>query len=335
MKLAIVILNWNGKDFLEKFLPSLVARSPEWAEIVVADNASTDDSIAFLKSNYPSVKLILNDKNYGFAEGYNRALEQIEAKYFCLLNSDIEVAEKWAEPVVELLDNDRRIAAVQPKIRSFSQRSQFEYAGAAGGFIDKLGYPFCRGRVFDTVEDDNGQYDSAIDIFWATGAALFVRADVFREVGGLDNDFFAHMEEIDLCWRIKNRGYRILVEPRSVVFHVGGGTLPKNNSFKTYLNFRNNHFLLIKNLPARRLFPTAVARIVLDNVAALAFLMQGHTGDFKAVYKAHWNILKQYKTFKAKRKGQPFDAYKDVHKRPILFTYHLLRKHRFNGAEFH
>ncbi len=334
MKLAIVILNWNGKSFLEKFLPSLVARTPEWAEIVVADNASTDDSVEFLRTSYPSIRQILNDKNYGFAEGYNRALEQIDAEYFCLLNSDIEVSENWVEPVMELLERDGRIAAVQPKIRSYAQRGKFEYAGAAGGFIDKLGYPFCRGRVFDTVENDNGQYDTAIDIFWATGAALFVRADVFREVGGLDNDFFAHMEEIDLCWRIKNRGYRILVEPRSVVFHVGGGTLPKNNSFKTYLNFRNNHFLLIKNLPSRRLFPTAIARILLDNVAAFTFLLQGHPGDFSAVYKAHWNILKNYKTFKNKRIGQPFAAYCDVQKRSILFTYHLGRKRHFDGNKF-
>ena len=334
MKLAIVILNWNGRSFLEKFLPSLIARTPSWASLVVADNASTDDSISFLREKYPDVQLILNDKNYGFAQGYNLALAQIDAEYYCLLNSDIEVAENWIEPVIELMDGDAQIAAVQPKIRSFHHRENFEYAGAAGGFIDKYGYPFCRGRVFETIETDNGQYDSAIDIFWATGAALFVRSDVYRELGGLDEDFFAHMEEIDLCWRIKNHGYRILVEPRSSVFHVGGGTLPKNNSFKTFLNFRNNHFLLIKNLPRHRLFPTFCARLILDNVAAFMFLLQGHRKDFCAVYKAQRAVIKDFKKFKKKRNGQKFDAYKDIEKRPILISYHLLRKHHFNGEKF-
>ena len=334
MKLAIVILNWNGKKFLQEFLPSLVERTPQWAEIIVADNASTDDSLPFLQEHYPSIRIIRNDRNYGFASGYNMALAQVEAEYYCLLNSDIEVAEGWVEPVIELLDSDKTIAAVQPKILSFSEKNKFEYAGACGGFIDKYGYPFCRGRVFGTVEKDNGQYDTRADIFWATGAAMFVRSSVYRTLGGLDDDFFAHMEEIDLCWRIRNHGYRIVVEPRSVVYHVGGGTLPKNNSFKTFLNFRNNHYLLIKNLPAKRLLPTFLMRLLLDNVAAFTFLLQGHAKDFTAVYKAHCEIVKNQAKFKAKRAGQSFDAFRYVWPTPILIEYHLKGRHFFDGNLF-
>ncbi len=337
LKLAIVILNWNGRKFLEQFLQNLIAQTPDWAEVVVADNASTDDSIPFLQSHFPNVRIIQNDKNYGFAQGYNVALAQLDCDFYCLLNSDIEVAPHWVEPVIALMESDSRIAAVQPKIRSFYDREKFEYAGAAGGFIDKYGYPFCRGRVFNTVEVDEGQYDTAMDVFWATGAALFVRSDVYRELGGLDDDFFAHMEEIDLCWRIKNHGYRIVIEPKSVVYHVGGGTLPKENAFKTFLNFRNNHFLLLKNLPKRRLFPTLCVRIILDNVAAFAFLLQGHTKDFTAVYKAHFALLKQYKQFSAKRKAseaKAFAAYEDVYHGSILVNYHLKRQHYFNGTQF-
>lgn len=334
MKLAIVILNWNGQKFLEQFLPLLIARTPQWAEIIVADNASSDNSLPFMREHFPEIRIIRNDSNYGFAKGYNVALAQVEADYFCLLNSDIEVTEGWVEPVIELLDSDPQIAAVQPKILSFKDRRHFEYAGACGGFIDKYGYPFCRGRVFNTVEADNGQYDTCTDIFWATGAALFVRSSVYRTLGGLDDDFFAHMEEIDLCWRIRNHGYRIVAEPRSTVFHVGGGTLPKNNSFKTYLNFRNNHFLLLKNLPTRRLLPTLLIRLVLDNVAAFSFLLQGHGKDFTAVYKAHLDLFRNYRKCKAKRTGQPFEAYRDVYPSPILVEYHLKGRHFFDGKVF-
>lgn len=334
LKLAIVILNWNGEGFLEKFLPSLLANTPDYARVIVADNASSDGSVAFLRERYPQVEVIQNDVNYGFAQGYNVALAQVEADYYCLLNSDIEVAPGWVDPVMALMDGDATIAAVQPKIRSYHDRAKFEYAGAAGGFIDKYGYPFCRGRVFETVETDNGQYDEPIDIFWATGAALFVRSDVYRALGGLDDDFFAHMEEIDFCWRVKNHGYRVVAEPRSVVFHVGGGTLPKNNAFKTFLNFRNNHFLLLKNLPRRRLIPTFLIRLLLDNVAAFTFLLQGHGRDFCAVYKAHFAVLKQFRKFKRKREGQPFDAYADVCHSSVLIQYHLKRKHRYDGRSF-
>lgn len=312
-----------------------MSHTPDYAEVIVADNASTDDSLEFMRSHYPTLRLILNDRNYGFAEGYNVALAQVEADYYCLLNSDIEVAPGWVETVMETMDANPQVAAVQPKILSYHSRESFEYAGAAGGFIDKYGYPFCRGRIFDTVETDDGQYDTPMDIFWATGAALFVRSSVYREVGGLDADFFAHMEEIDLCWRIKNRGYRIMAEPRSVVYHVGGGTLPKNNAFKTYLNFRNNHFLLLKNLPRHRLFPTFLMRLALDNVAAFSFLLKGQGKDFKAVYKAHFAVTKQFKKMKSKRAGQSFAAYKDVCHSPILIQYHLKKRHHFDGTAFH
>lgn len=334
-KLAIVILNWNGKRFLERFLPTLLRTLPDYAEVVVCDNASKDDSVAFMEEHFPQVKLLLNERNEGFARGYNLALQRVEAKYYCLLNSDIEVTDGWIEPVIEQMDANEKIAAVQPKLRSFDRRDEFEYAGASGGYIDKYGYPFCRGRVFSNVEKDRGQYDDVIDIFWATGAAMFVRSDVYHLMEGLDGDFFAHMEEIDFCWRIKNLGYKIKVNPASVVYHIGGGTLPKNNSFKTFLNFRNNHFLLIKNLPARRLFPTFWARLFLDNLAALVFLLQRHGRDFLSVYKAQFAVLSQYKKMKAKRKGMSFEAYKDVCHTSILFQYHIKRKHRFDGQSFH
>ncbi|MBR5055851.1 MAG: glycosyltransferase family 2 protein, partial [Bacteroidales bacterium] len=291
-KLAIVILNWNGKRFLEQFLPVLEQYLPEYAEIVVADNASSDGSVAFLKEAHPSVRVLEHTENEGFARGYNHAFEHVEAEYYCLLNSDIEVTPHWIEPIIEQMDSDERIAAVQPKLLSYHDRGRFEYAGASGGFVDKYGYPFCRGRVFSNVEDDHGQYDNEMDIFWASGAALFVRSDVYRTMGGLDPDFFAHMEEIDFCWRIKNAGYKIKANPKSVVYHIGGGTLPKNNSFKTYLNYRNDLFLLLKNLPKRRLFITFFIRFFLDILAAFVFLMQGHRKDFNAVFHAMYEFWK-------------------------------------------
>lgn len=333
-RLAIVILNWNGRRLLEQFLPTLLSFIPDFAEVIIADNASTDDSIDFLKMNHPTIRIIQNSENYGFAKGYNLALQQVDAEYYCLLNSDIEVTENWVLPVMELLDSHPEIAAVQPKLRSYMEREKFEYAGASGGFMDKYGYPFCRGRVFDTVEIDENQYDTSIDIFWATGAALFVRRSVYWEVGGMDDDFFAHMEEIDLCWRIKNAGYRIVVEPKSLIYHVGGGTLPKQNPFKTYLNFRNNHFLLIKNLPRHRLFPTLMVRLLLDNVAALSFLLKGNGKDFAAVYRAHAAVVKQYAKMKKKRSGENFLAYKDVSQLPCLVAYYLKKQKYFNGIHF-
>lgn len=289
LKTAVVILNWNGKAYLEKFLPGVVANSVP-AEVIVADNGSTDDSVAFLEKNFPGVRIIRFRENSGFAKGYNDALKQVDADYFVLLNSDVEVTENWIVPVIGMMEADKTIAAAQPKIKSYNDKTRFEYAGAAGGFIDRFGYPFCRGRIFDFVEADNGQYDTPGEIFWATGACLFVRADVYKSAGGLDSDFFAHMEEIDLCWRMKNQGYRIFYCPGSTVYHIGGGTLHKSNPRKTFLNFRNNLWLLLKNLPAGKLIMVLPVRFVLDGLAGLKFLFEGNYKDCFAVVKAHFYI---------------------------------------------
>ena len=333
-KLAVVILNWNGKRFLERFLPTLLRTLPDYAEAVVCDNASEDDSVAFLRENFPQVTLLQNEKNEGFALGYNLALQRVEAKYYCLLNSDIEVIDGWIEPVIEQMDANEKIAAVQPKLLSFDRRDEFEYAGACGGFIDKYGYPFCRGRVFSNLEKDHGQYDTVTDIFWATGAAMFVRSDVFHLMEGLDGDFFAHMEEIDFCWRIKNLGYKIKVNPASVVYHIGGGTLPKNNSYKTFLNFRNSLYLLIKNLPDERIRKTLILRFFLDQVAAFSFLAQGHVKDFTAVYKALYTVARTYKQFLAKRNTFPKLAFQDCYPESVVKLHYLKRKKIFDGKSF-
>ena len=281
MKVAVVILNWNGVKFLEKFLPSVLSCNSSYAEIIIADNASTDSSIDFLKRNYPALRIIQNKVNGGFAKGYNDALKSVEAEYYILLNSDVEVTPKWIDAVIEMMDKDHSIAACQPN------KKLFEYAGAAGGFIDKYGYPFCRGRILDTLEEDKGQYDDIREIFWATGACLFVRSECYHKVSGLDEDFFAHMEEIDLCWRLKNLGYKIMYSPESVIYHVGGGTLNKTSSKKTYLNFRNNLILLCKNHPSRFLFFKIIIRMNLDGVAAFKFLLSGQFSHFWAVLRAH------------------------------------------------
>ncbi|MDR3046620.1 MAG: glycosyltransferase family 2 protein, partial [Bacteroidales bacterium] len=280
LKLAIVILNWNGKAFLEKFLPVLLLHTPDYAEIIIADNASSDGSMEMMKMKFPEVKTIQNSCNGGFSKGYNEALQKVDADYYCLLNSDVEVTENWVSPIMTLLDEHPDVAAVQPKLLSYYERDSFEYAGASGGFVDRFGYPFCRGRLFEIVERDQHQYDDIIETFWATGAALFVRSELYHKIGGLDEDFFAHMEEIDFCWRLKNLGYKVMVNPLSKVYHVGGGTLPKENSMKTYLNFRNNHFLLIKNLPENRLILTFFMRFFLDIAAAFLFLSRGNKKDF-------------------------------------------------------
>jgi GT2 family glycosyltransferase len=253
-KVAVVILNWNGKKFLEKFLPSVLSTLPNYAKLYVADNASTDDSIALLKETFPTIKLVENPDNEGYAKGYNDALERIKADYYILLNSDVEVTKNWIEPIIDIMERDDQIAVCQPKLRDYNLRDKFEYAGAGGGFIDKYGYPFCRGRIFQKVEYDEMQYNETADVFWASGACMFVRSNTFWELEGFDPDFFAHMEEIDFCWRAKNKGYRIVCVPQSTVFHVGGGTLPSNSSFKTFLNFRNNLFLLFKNLETKRFY---------------------------------------------------------------------------------
>ena len=283
---------------LRRFLPSVLSHTPaELATVIVADNGSTDDSLAVLASEFPTVEVIALDQNYGFAEGYNQALKRIDKGYefYLLLNSDVETPEGWLQPMVEYMDAHPEVAACQPKLRAEHTPTHFEYAGAAGGYLDALGYPYCRGRIFDTVEEDCGQYDTVADVFWATGAALFIRAEVYWEVGGLDGRFFAHQEEIDLCWRLRARGYRIVCVPQSVVYHVGGGTLPKENPRKTFLNFRNNLLLLYKNLPERRLRRVFFVRFWLDALASFVFLLKGETRSFLAV----WQGRRAFRSMKA------------------------------------
>ena len=302
IKTAVVILNWNGKSWLEKFLPNVIQHSND-AEVIIADNNSSDDSIKFLEENYPNIRIIQNDGNYGYAKGYNLALKQIDAEYFVLLNSDIEVTKDWISPIISLMDSDKTISACQPKILDCNNKNKFEYAGASGGYIDKFGYPFCRGRIFDFLEEDKGQYNDSTEVFWATGACLFIRASHFWEVGGLDEDFFAHQEEIDLCWRLKNKGYKIMVEPKSVVYHVGGGTLNVGSPFKTHLNFRNNLYMMFKNLPLSSLFVIIPIRLVLDGIAAITFLgnKKGISHLF-AVIKAHFSFYFEIPKLIAKRR---------------------------------
>ena len=288
---AIVILNWNGRKFLEQFMPAVLASTYPNKRVIVADNASTDDSIRFLHEHFPAVEIILNETNEGFAKGYNTALKKVQADYYVLLNSDVDVTTNWIEPVINLMETDASIAVCQPKMLDYSNRSFFEYAGACGGWIDKFGYPFSRGRIFDICETDTGQYDLVQQCFWASGAAFFVKAKLYHEMGGLDEYFFAHQEEIDLCWRLQAAGYKIVVQPASVVYHVGGGTLPKGNSRKTFLNFRNNLVMLYKNLPAGAVIWKLPVRLMLDAIAAWRALLGGDAGFFMAVVKAHGHFL--------------------------------------------
>lgn len=339
LKTAVVILNWNGKKYLEKFLPSLVKfTNNSDAEIIIADNDSKDDSIEFLQKYYPDLRLILLDKNYGFTGGYNKALKQIQAKYYVLLNSDIEVTENWLNPLIETMDQDPTIAACQPKIKSFDQKEHFEYAGACGGFIDKYGYPFCRGRVLGKIEKDNNQYNSTSDIFWASGACMVVRADLYNQFNGFDNDFFAHMEEIDLCWRFKNLGYRVVVNPTSQVFHVGGGTLPNNSPYKLYLNYRNNLFLLYKNLPKGKLFPILFSRIILDGISAILFALKLSIPSFNAVLKAHIHFYKSLKKLRQKRTKllslTSVNHHNEIYPGSIVADYFVKKKKTFDHLIF-
>ena len=333
MHIAVVILNWNGKKFLEQFLPALVQHSSKDAELIVADNASTDGSVHFLKSNYPSIRIIENPRNLGFPGGYNAALGKVNADYYILLNSDIEVTPNWILPVAEMMDKDPTIAACQPKILSWSDKKRFEYAGAAGGFIDLYGYPFCRGRLFLELEEDHGQYDDPAEIFWASGACMFVRADLFHKLGGLDEDFFAHMEEIDFCWRLQNEGYKVKYCPDSIVYHIGGGTLPKVSSVKTYLNFRNNFILLYKNLPDELLFRVFSRRLILDGIAALKFLFTAGIGDFLAVIKAHFSFWALLRKTKAKRKRLKQGALGNVYRKNIVIEHFLKGKKHFSQLD--
>ncbi len=302
-KTAIVILNWNGLGYLKMFLGTVVKHSTANDTIIcVADNNSNDGSLEWVADNYKDVKLLKFDKNYGFAGGYNLAINQLDAKYFVLLNSDIEVTEDWLLPLVSFIDNNPDVASCQPKILSYNRRDYFEHAGAAGGFIDKYGYPFCRGRIFNKIEKDTGQYDSPVDLFWSSGACMIVRGEAWQKCNGFDAAFFAHMEEIDLCWQFSKAGYRVSYVPDSVVYHVGGGSLPYNSPFKIYLNFRNSLFLLYKNLPDNKLYKTIFIRKLLDGLAAVMFLVKADFSSFKAVWKAHIDYYKSISELKMKRK---------------------------------
>ena len=291
-QVAIVILNWNGKNFLEKFLPSVVNSTYPNKRIIVADNGSTDDSIFFLQKHFPLVEIIKNNRNEGFARGYNLALQKINSDYYILLNSDVKVMPGWIEPVISLMEADPLIAACQPKILDYNNRQKFEYAGACGGWIDNFGYPFTRGRVFENCETDTNSYDRVQQCFWASGAAMFVKSAVYHELGGLDEYFFAHQEEIDFCWRAQHRGYKIFVHPGSVVYHVGGGTLPKGNTLKTYLNYRNNMIMLYKNMTWYNRVLKIPVRLALNGMAATKSLLQGDAGYFIAISKAHRHFIR-------------------------------------------
>ena len=335
--IAIVILNWNGASLLEEFLPSVVKHSqfPD-TTIYVADNASTDDSIKFLRDNYLNeIEIIQNDGNYGYAKGYNVAVKNLSEKYLILLNSDVEVTENWLVPIVNLMESDKSIGACQPKLLSYRNKNEFEYAGAGGGFIDKLGYPFCKGRIFDSFENDKGQYDEVADIFWASGAALVVRTSLFKTLNGFEEDFFAHMEEIDLCWRIHRLGYKIKACPTSIVYHLGGGTLNKINPRKTYLNFRNNRLMITKNIATKRFVSNLIIRDILDITAGFQAIFYGKFREslaiFKALFDFHIMLPKWIKKRRALKQTLPNTDEHDVllYQKSIVFQYFIKKKKTF------
>ena len=320
MKIAVVILNWNGTKLLEQFLPSIVQYSPE-ADIYVADNASTDDSVSYIRAFFPTVKIIQNDSNLGFADGYNEALKQVNSDIFALVNSDIEVTENWLKPIIETFENETKTAIIQPKILDFKRKEYFEYAGAAGGFIDKYGYAYCRGRVFDTLEKDDGQYDDICEIFWASGACFFIRSSVYNELNGFDAVFFAHQEEIDLCWRAFNKGHKIKYNSQSVVYHVGGATLQQGNPRKTFLNFRNSLLMLLKNLPKKELYWILFCRFILDGIAGIQFVFQGKFMHFVAILKAHFSFYTLFTVHYKKRGKVQSEKYYKI--KSIVFQYYV------------
>ena len=325
---AIAILNYNGKEFLQKFLPTVITYSKGYP-IYIGDNASTDDSVAFIKNSFPEIHLVKLDTNHGYSKGYNLLLKEIDSDYVALINSDIEVTLNWLKPLIDQLEQNDNFAAIQPKIKSYAHKDYFEYAGAAGGFIDKYGYPFCRGRIFDTLEKDNGQYDNPIEVQWASGACFVVRKSAFDLVGGFDDDFFAHMEEIDLCWRLSSNNYTILYSPESTVYHVGGGTLSYESPFKTYLNFRNGLYLLLKNLPKQKLSKIIANRILLDWLSVCYFLAQGKWKQSKAILKAHSDVIKNRKFFLAKRKPKA-DVISYAKNYSIVWKYFIKKRKTYN-----
>lgn len=339
-QIAVVILNWNGVKLFDTFLPSVIKYSnSENIEIIVADNASTDKSIEHLQRFYPSVKIIVLNENFGFAEGYNQALQNIEAEYLVLLNSDVRVTKNWIENCIARFEVDDKIAAIQPKILSYNEPKYFEYAGAAGGFLDKFGYPFCRGRILNRIEEDFGQYDQQSQIFWASGACVFVRNSAFKTSGGFDGDFWAHMEEIDMCWRLKNQGHKIVYEPQSVVYHLGGGTLSYGSPKKIYLNFRNNLFMLFKNLPRQQFKRIFIIRMVLDGVAAVKFIVGFNFREFWAVVKAHASFYRNLGKLIGKRKESQklvlVKVHPEVYPKSIMWKFFIQKKRKFSDLNFH
>ncbi|WP_432714544.1 glycosyltransferase family 2 protein [Pedobacter sp.] len=329
---AVVILNWNGKGLLAQFLPSVVKSVYPNLQIIVGDNASTDDSVSYVKATFPGVEIIENDKNYGFAEGYNKVLAQVKADYYVLLNSDVEVSENWILPLVELMESDDQIAIAQPKIKWQADKTKFEYAGAAGGFLDQYGFPFCRGRIFDAVETDEGQYNDVKEIFWASGAALFIKSKYWLSSGGLDGDLFAHMEEIDLCWRMKNMGYKVMYCPDAEIYHVGGGSLNATNPYKTYLNFRNNLVIMQKNLTSADAFRMIFIRFFLDFAALLHFLVRGEIKFAQAVSKAHLHFFRDFKQTRKKRAAHQlaYNKHTGVYHSSIVYQYFIKKVKKFS-----
>ncbi len=333
-KISIVILNWNGSSFLKRFLPSIIDCSKGNVEIVVADNGSTDDSKSLIVNLFPTVVYLQLDKNFGFAEGYNRALEMIHSDFFVLLNSDVEVTPGWLEPMLNLMENDPDIGICQPKILSLDRPDEFEYAGASGGFIDRFGYPFCRGRILQVVEKDLGQYDDILPVSWASGACMMVNSNLWRACNGFDPDFWAHMEEIDFCWRSQHLGYKVYICPDSVVYHIGGGTLNYNNPLKIHLNFRNNLYLLFKNLPGKQLAVILPARMVLDGIAAFVFLLKGEFGSFGRVFAAHLKFYRNLSQLFRKRRSV-FSTSKNkgirlLSGKNILWNYFVTKRRKFS-----
>lgn len=329
MKIAIVILNWNGRALLEKFLPSVVIYSQNDAEIYVADNNSSDDSIAFLKKNYPGVKIIQNEVNGGYAKGYNDALKRIDADVYALVNSDIEVSENWLKPIISVFEENKNTAIIQPKLLDYKDKSKFEYAGAAGGYVDFMGYPFCRGRIFMNLEEDKQQFDDVADIFWASGACFFIKSNIYHKLGGFDEQYFAHQEEIDLCWRVQNEGYTIKYVGTSKVYHVGGATLQESNPRKTFLNFRNSLFTISKNVPKRYVFIVIFLRLLLDGVAGIKFAFELRPIHSWAILKAHLSFYWHLPKMMSKRRALSFKQTNYFYCFSIVWQHFILRKNRF------
>jgi GT2 family glycosyltransferase len=332
LKTAIIILNWNGQKLLEQFLPSVVNFSSELAEIYIADNASTDTSIKYVKKFYPSIKIIENTTNEGYAKGYNDALANVEADIYCLLNSDVEVTKDWLKPVLEVFEKEEKTAIIQPKLLDFKDKTKFEYAGGAGGFLDIYGYPYCRGRVFNDLETDNGQFNDVSDIFWASGACLFIRSKIYHQLDGLDEDYFAHQEEIDLCWRTQNIGYKVKYVGTSTVFHVGGATLQETNPHKTYLNFRNSLLNVVKNVPKKWFLFVVFSRLILDGIAGVKFLIELRPIHTFAILRAHINFYKNFFKFLAKRKKLQKKQDYNLHT-SIVWQYFILGRKKFKDLK--